>query len=86
MAERDSGGTGWTAFLAGIILVAVIGLGVFAYSGGFNRQNEVAQMQIEVPDVRVDAPEIDLPEPPAPQSPPAALEPAPDTGPATDTP
>jgi hypothetical protein len=83
MAERDNGGAGWTAFLAGIILVAVIGLGVFAYSGGFNRQNEVAQMDVEMPDVNVDPPEINLPEPPDPQTPPAAND-AP--APATETP
>lgn len=85
MAERESGGTGWTAFLAGIILVAVIGLGVFAYSGGFNgRQNDVAQMQVEMPDVRVNPPDVDLPDPPAPQTPPAASEEAP--MPETETP
>jgi hypothetical protein len=73
MAERNgSGSTPWLAFLAGIVLVAVIGFGVFAYNGGLNNQ-DVAEMQVDMPDVKVDPPEIDLPEPPpAPQMPPSA--------------
>jgi hypothetical protein len=75
MPERESGGSApWIAFLAGIVLVAVIGFGVFAYNGGLNTQ-DVAEMQIDMPDVKIDRPEIDLPEPPpAPQMPPSAEE------------
>lgn len=79
MADREGGGgsSPWIAFLAGIVLVAVIGFGVFAYTGGLNRQ-DVAEMQVELPDVDIDTPEINLPEPPpAPQMPPSATEDAP---------
>lgn len=84
MAEKEGGGSSpWVAFLAGIVLVGVIGFGVWAYQGGM-MEREVADMQIEMPDVEINPPEIDLPEPPpAPQLPPSA-ENAP--APATDTP
>jgi len=75
MAERESGGSSpWIAFLAGIVLVAVIGFGVFAYTGGL-AEREVAEMRVEMPDVKINPPDIDLPEPPpAPQMPPSAEE------------
>lgn len=73
MADRESGGsTPWLAFLAGIFLVAIIGLGVFAYSGGFAPER-TANLEINVPNVDLPDPDIDLPEPPpAPQMPPSA--------------
>lgn len=73
MAEREDGGSSpWIAFLAGIILVAVVGVGVVAYTGGF-QPRETADLQIDMPDVKVNPPDIDLPAPPpAPQMPPAA--------------
>lgn len=79
MAEREGGGSSpWIAFLAGIILVAIVAVGVVAYSGGFNQQSRVAELEFNMPDVKVDPPEIDLPEPPpAPQMPPSANEEAP---------
>lgn len=86
MADRESGGgsSPWVAFLAGIVLVAVVGFGVWAYTGGM-AEREVAEMQIDIPDVKIDPPEIDLPEPPpGPQLPPSASEEAP--APATTTP
>lgn len=86
MAERESGGASspWIAFLAGVVLVAVIGFGVFAYTGGL-AEREVADMQIDMPDVKIDPPDVNLPEPPpAPQMPPSASEEAP--APATATP
>ena len=79
MAEKESGGgsSPWIAFLAGILVVAVIGFGVYAYTGGL-AEREVAEMQIEMPDVKIKPPEIDLPTPPpAPQMPPSAGEEAP---------
>jgi len=83
MADNENGGGGWTAFLAGIILVAVIGFGVFAYTGGF-AEREVAEMQVELPDVDIDTPEINLPAPPpAPQLPPTASEDIPQPTPTT---
>lgn len=74
MAEREGGGSSpWVAFLAGIILVAIVAIGIVAYSGGFNRQQETAQLEMNVPDVKVNPPDINLPEPPsAPTTPPSA--------------
>ncbi|MGE0742584.1 MAG: hypothetical protein AB7O98_14685 [Hyphomonadaceae bacterium] len=74
MAEREGGGSSpWVAFLAGIILVAIIAVGIVAYSGGFNQEPRTAELELNVPDVKINPPDIDLPEPPpAPQVPPAA--------------
>jgi hypothetical protein len=73
MADREGGGgSGWLGFIAGIMLLAVIALGVYAYTGGFKNQ-ETAQLDINAPDIDIDTPDIDLPEPPpAPQLPPSA--------------
>lgn len=78
MADREGGGSSpWVAFLAGIILVAVVAFGVVAYTGGL-QQRETAQLELDMPDVKVNPPDIDLPDPPpAPQMPPAAEEAAP---------
>jgi hypothetical protein len=74
MAEREGGGSSpWVAFLAGIILVAIVAIGIVAYSGGFNRQQDTAQLEMNMPDVKVNPPDIDLPEPPTtPTTPPSA--------------
>jgi hypothetical protein len=64
MAERKSGGSSWLGFIAAILLVGVIGLGIYAYTGGMERQS--ASLEIYMPD----APDIDLPE--APVVPPTA--------------
>lgn len=79
MAERERGGSApWVAFLAGIVLVALVGLGIAAYTGNLNPQRETAQLELNMPDVKVNPPDIDLPSPPpAPQMPPAAEQPAP---------
>ncbi len=74
MAEREtSGGSSpWVAFLAGIILVAVVAFGVVAYTGGL-QERETAQLELNIPDVKVNPPDIDLPAPPpAPTMPPSA--------------
>jgi hypothetical protein len=75
MAEREGGGSSpWVAFLAGIILVAVVAFGVVAYTGGLN-QPETAQLEMNVPDVNINPPDINLPDPPpAPVLPPSAEE------------
>jgi len=76
MAERDGSGSTWLAFLAGVILVAVVAVGVVAYTGGMERR-ETAQLELQVPEVDINPPEIDLPNPPpAPQTPPSADAPA----------
>lgn len=73
MAEREGGGSSpWVAFLAGIILVAVVAFGVVAYTGGL-QQRETAQLELNMPDVKANPPDIDLPgPPPAPATPPSA--------------
>jgi len=78
MAEREGGGSSpWVAFLAGIIIVAIIAFGVVAYTGGLNNQRETAQLEVNVPDVKINPPDIDLPSPPpAPTMPPSAEAPA----------
>lgn len=79
MAEREGGGSSpWVAFLAGIILVAIIAVGIVAYNGGM-QPRETAELELNVPDINVNPPDIDLPEPPpAPALPPTATpEPAP---------
>ena len=87
MADNESGGGGgsapWVAFLAGIIIVALVGLGIAAYTGNLNRRSETAQVELNVPDVNVNPPDINLPAPPpAPTTPPSA-EPATPTEPTT---
>jgi len=75
MADNNSsGGTApWVAFLAGIIIVALLGLGIAAYMGNLNRQRDNAQLELNMPDVKVNPPDVNLPSPPpAPQVPPAA--------------
>jgi amino acid transporter len=60
MAEREGGGSsGWLGFIAGIALLAVIAIGVVAYTGGFNRPQEQAQLEIEAPDIDIETPDID---------------------------
>lgn len=78
MADTQNGGgsSPWVAFLAGIFLVALIAVGVVAYNGGLQRQ-ATAQLEINLPDVKLNPPDIDLPPMPAPQSPPTADAPAP---------
>lgn len=77
MAENEGGssGTPWIAFLAGIILVAIVAIGIVAYSGGFNPQPQrTAELEFNMP--QVDRPDIDLPEPPTtPTMPPSADQP-----------
>jgi hypothetical protein len=63
MADREGGGAPWLAFLAGVVLVAVIAFGIVAYNGGF-QQRETAELEVTLPEV--DVPDIDLPEPPDP--------------------
>jgi hypothetical protein len=84
MAEREGGGSSpWVAFLAGIILVAIVAIGIVAYSGGFNRQQETAQLEMNLPDVKVNPPDIDLPEPPSVPTTPPSADQAPVEAPAT---
>jgi hypothetical protein len=82
MADNEGGGgNGWVGFLAGIILLAVIAVGVVAYTGGL-QPRETAQLELNTPDINVNPPDINLPSPPpAPVTPPTAdtgaTEPAP---------
>ena len=85
MADREGGGSSpWIAFLAGIVLVAVIAFGIVAYSGGFQQQDRTAELELNLPETNINPPDINLPEPPpAPTVPPSAtpepVEPAPET-------
>lgn len=82
MAEREGGSSSWVAFLAGIILVAIVAVGIVAYNGGL-QPRETAELELNVPDVNVNPPDVNLPEPPpAPSMPPSAETPAPAEAPA----
>jgi ABC-type lipoprotein release transport system permease subunit len=84
MAEREGGGSSpWVAFLAGIILVAIVAIGIVAYGGGFDRQQDTAQLEMNMPDVKVNPPDIDLPEPPSVPTAPPSGDQAPVEAPAT---
>jgi len=75
MAARE-GSSPWIAFLAGIVLLALIAFGVIAYTGA-QQQRRAAEFEVNLPDTKINPPDIDLPSPPpAPQVPPSA-EPAP---------
>jgi hypothetical protein len=71
MAEREGGGSSWLAFLCGIVLVALIAVGIVAYNGGM-QPRETAQLELNVPDVNINPPDIDLPEAPPMPTPPSA--------------
>lgn len=72
MADNEGGGgNGWVGFLAGIVLLAIVAVGVVAYTGGL-QPRETAELELNVPDVNVNPPDINLPEPRAPQTPPTA--------------
>jgi len=72
MADGNSGGSSWTAFLAGVILVAIIAVGVVAYTGGFQPHQQTAQLDVNMPDVKINPPDVHLPPAPSPQTPPSA--------------
>lgn len=80
MADNEGGGGSWIAFLAGIILVAIIAVGIVAYNGGL-QPRETAELELNVPDVNVNPPDINLPEPPT-VTPPSANSAAPADAPA----
>ena len=63
MAERESSASSWIAFLCGVVLVAVIAVGVVAYNGGM-QPRETAELELNVPDVNINPPDVDLPDPP----------------------
>jgi hypothetical protein len=51
MADDKGGGSGFTGIIIGALLVAVLGLGYFAYNGGFGGGGESAEIKIEAPEV-----------------------------------
>ncbi len=87
MADNSSGGsTPWIAFIGGIILVALIAFGIYAYSGGgMSRPDAPQQIEIEAPTINppdIEAPKIEAPQIDAPELPPAPTpEPAPASAP-----
>lgn len=72
MADNEGGGGGgaWVAFLCGIVLVAIIAVGIVSYNGGI-QPRETAQLEVNVPDVNINPPDVNLPEAPE-VTPPAA--------------
>jgi hypothetical protein len=50
MADDSGGGSGFMGVIVGALLIAVIALGVFAYTGGFNNTH-TAEVKIEAPQV-----------------------------------
>jgi hypothetical protein len=88
MAEREGGGAStWIAFLAGIILVAIVAVGIVAYTGGLPQQRDrAAELQIDMPDVTVNPPDVDLPPPQPLQQPPTAEQPSGEPEPAPANP
>jgi hypothetical protein len=77
MADNEGGGgsSTWVAFLCGIVLVAIVAVGIVAYNGGM-QPRETAELELNVPDVNINPPDIDLPEPPPAPSMPPSAEPA----------
>lgn len=75
MAERESSASSWIAFLCGVVLVAVIAVGVVAYNGGM-QPRETAELELNVPDVNINPPDIDLPDAPPMPTPPSTEAPA----------
>jgi hypothetical protein len=76
-SNESSSGSGWLGFLAGIVLLAIVGIGIVAYTGAL-QPRQTAQLELNVPDVKVNPPDVTLPSPPpAPSIPPAAEAPAP---------
>jgi hypothetical protein len=52
MADDSSGsGSGFMGVIIGALLIAVIALGVFAYTGGFGGNTRTAEVKIEAPEV-----------------------------------
>jgi len=81
-SENGGGGNGWLAFLVGGLLVAVMAIGAWVYSG-WPPERETAQIELNVPDVNINPPDInppdiDLPDARLPEpTPTPAPEPAP---------
>jgi hypothetical protein len=76
MADTQSrnGSSGWVAFIAGALIVALIGF--FAYSTSTIPQR-TAQLDVNVPNVSINPPDVHLPSaPPAPVVPPQASSPS----------
>ncbi len=78
MADSEGkGGNSFLAFLVGGLLVAVIVIGVFVYTGGLPQQ-QPETLEVNMPDVKINPPDIDVPEPNLPEiTPTPAPEPAP---------
>ncbi|MFT3727761.1 MAG: hypothetical protein QM759_08055 [Terricaulis sp.] len=71
MADSEgSGSSGWLGFLAGIIVVALIGFAIYAYTG--NQTQRTAQLDVNIPNVKINPPDVHLPPAPQPVQPPHA--------------
>ena len=77
MADNESGGggSGWLGFLAGIIVVALIGFAIYAYTDNQQPQR-TAQVDLNGPDVNINPPDVHLPAPPPAPTVPSQAQPA----------
>jgi hypothetical protein len=49
--DSGGGGSGFMGVIVGALLIAVIALGVFAYTGGLGGNTRTAEIKIEAPEV-----------------------------------
>src|SRR5262245_40430127 len=80
MADDTNSGTPWLAFLTGLVLMGILAVGYFAYTGGaMHPVQKTAELQINAPTYNPpDLPDVNItPPPPAPADAPKQAEPAP---------
>ncbi|MBI3438649.1 MAG: hypothetical protein HY054_08385 [Proteobacteria bacterium] len=71
MVDREGDGSGWLGFIAGVVVVALIGVAIYTYAdAGHPRQQ--AQIELNVHDVKLNPPDIHPPSPPPEPSVPRA--------------
>lgn len=66
--SRDNSGTPWLAFLTGLVLMGILAVGYFAYTGGaLQPQQRTAELQINAPSYNPpDLPDVNVTLPPPP--------------------
>lgn len=71
MAEsNESSGTPWLAFLTGLLLMGILAVGYFVYTGSSMQPQRTAELQVNMPDINM--PNVSPPQtPPAPQGTPS---------------
>ncbi|MBS0385592.1 MAG: hypothetical protein JSS00_09615, partial [Proteobacteria bacterium] len=61
MSDDEGGGSGWLGFLAGALVVVLIGAAIYLYAG---RSQPRAQLGLNAPSVKINSPDLPLPSPP----------------------